>query len=42
MLARGEKYRCIECGLPYGADGFDLHYGLIENGPADHGINSLF
>jgi hypothetical protein len=34
MLARGEKYKCIECGLPYAADGFDLHYGRIENGPA--------
>ncbi len=34
MLARTEKYRCIECGLPYAADGFSLHYGRIENGPA--------
>ena len=34
MLARNDKYRCIECGLPYGADGFELHYGLFENGPA--------
>jgi hypothetical protein len=34
MLARTEKYRCIECGLPYGADEFAFHYGRIENGPA--------
>ena len=34
MLARPEKYRCIECGLPYGADTFDYHHGQIENGPA--------
>ncbi len=34
MLSRGEKYKCIECGLPYAADGFALHYGRIENGPA--------
>lgn len=34
MLARPEKYRRIECNLPYGADGFWLHEGLIENGPA--------
>ncbi len=34
MLARPEKYRCIECNLPYGADGFWLHEGQIDNGPA--------
>lgn len=34
MLARPERHRCIECGLPYGAEGFALHYGRIENGPA--------
>lgn len=34
MLARPEKYRCIECGLPYADEGFDLHYGRLENGPA--------
>ena len=34
MLALPEKYQCIECGLPYGAEGFDLHYGRTTNGPA--------
>lgn len=34
MLARPEKYKCIECGLPYAAEAFDLHYGRLENGPA--------
>lgn len=34
MLARNEKYRCVECGLSYAAEGFELHYGLIEHGPA--------
>lgn len=34
MLARPERYRCIECGLPYAAEEFALHYGRIENGPA--------
>ena len=34
MLARVEKYRCIECNLPYGADRFRLYGGRIENGPA--------
>ena len=34
MLARPEKYRCIECGVPYGADTFDYYHGGIENGPA--------
>ena len=34
MLARPEKYRCIECGLPYGAEEFALYEGRAENGPA--------
>ena len=34
MLARPERHRCIECGLPFGADGFQLHYGRLEEGPA--------
>lgn len=34
MLARPEKYRCIECGLPYGADTFQYYHGKIEDGPA--------
>jgi hypothetical protein len=41
MLARPEKYKCIECGLPFGADGFALYYGRLENGPAywsDRGV----
>jgi len=32
MLARTEKYRCIECGLAYGEPSFSLHG--IESGPA--------
>jgi hypothetical protein len=41
MLARPERYRCIECGLAYGEPGFHLHGGRIENGPAyftDRGV----
>jgi hypothetical protein len=41
MLARPETRRCIECGLPYGMEGFQYHYGNIDNGPAywaDRGI----
>lgn len=41
MLARPETYKCIECGLPFGADGFALHHGTLENGPAywcDRGV----
>jgi len=34
MLARPDKHRCIECGLPYEAESFALHYGRVENGPA--------
>ena len=34
MLARPDKYKCIECGLPYGADDFQLHHGQAANGPA--------
>lgn len=41
MLARPERHRCIECGLPFGADGFHLYHGQIEQGPAywcDRGV----
>ena len=41
MLARPERHRCIECGLPFGAAGFHLHYGRLEEGPAywcDRGV----
>ena len=41
MLARPERHRCIECGLPFGADNFHLHYGRLEEGPAywcDRGV----
>ena len=34
MLARPEKYRCIECSKLYGTEGFAYYEGLIENGPA--------
>jgi len=41
MLARPERHRCIECGLAYGEDGFDLHGGQLDHGPAywcDRGV----
>jgi hypothetical protein len=41
MLARTEKYRCIECGLAFGEPSFWLYGGRIENGPAywtDRGV----
>jgi hypothetical protein len=41
MLARPDVYRCVECGLPYRAQGFWYFHGNIENGPAywsDRGI----
>ena len=41
MLARPETYRCIECGLPYQANGFSYYHGELERGPAywtDRGI----
>jgi hypothetical protein len=34
MLARPETYRCIECGLPYQAAGFQYYHGELEKGPA--------
>lgn len=34
MLARPERYRCIECDLPYGNPLFALYEGKPENGPA--------
>ena len=39
MLARPEKFRCVECGLPYDAEGFHRHG--TEDGPAywcDRGV----
>ncbi len=41
MLARPEKFACIECGLPFGADDFAYHGGNIDHGPAyytDRGV----
>ena len=41
MLARTQKFRCIECGLAYGEPAFWLHYGRIDSGPAywtDRGV----
>ncbi len=41
MLARPETRRCIECGLPFGIEGFSYYEGRIDNGPAywsDRGI----
>lgn len=34
MLARPEKFNCIECGLSLGQDGFCHYRGKVENGPA--------
>lgn len=41
MLARRDAYSCIECGLPFRADGFWHHQGNIDNGAAywcDRGV----
>lgn len=41
MLARPEKFRCIECNLPFGAETFAYYHGEIEMGPAyytDRGV----
>jgi hypothetical protein len=41
MLAGPETHRCIECGLPIGADRFHHWQGRIANGPAiwsDRGV----
>lgn len=41
MLARPEKYLCIECSLPYGSETFQYYEGNIDNGPAywcDRGV----
>ncbi|WP_163269169.1 hypothetical protein [Chelativorans alearense] len=41
MLARPEKYQCIECGKAMGTPDFAYHEGRIEHGPAywcDRGI----
>jgi hypothetical protein len=34
MLAIPEKYRCIECGLPFGHDRFSYYEGDMDNGAA--------
>ena len=34
MLARAEKYRCIECGMLYGTETFAYYEGRIDLGPA--------
>lgn len=41
MLARPEKFRCIECGLPFGSAAFAYYHGEMENGAAywsDRGV----
>lgn len=41
MLARPEKFQCIECGKALDTPGFAYHQGRMENGPAywcDRGI----
>jgi len=41
MLARPEKFKCVECGRAMGTPGFAYYHGLIEKGPAywsDRGI----
>ncbi|APH71183.1 LIM domain-containing protein [Aquibium oceanicum] len=41
MLARPEKFRCVECGLAFGQEGFRNYYGKLDNGPAywcDRGV----
>jgi len=34
MLAVPEKYRCIECSLPFGHDRFAYYEGDMDNGAA--------
>lgn len=41
MLARPEKFSCLECGLPFGAATFSYYHGDIDMGPAywtDRGV----
>lgn len=41
MLARPEKFRCIECNLAFGEPGFACLRGDMGNGPAywtDRGV----
>lgn len=41
MLARPEKFRCVECGLAYGSDAFTHYAGKVDGGPAywcDRGV----
>lgn len=41
MLARPEKFTCIECGKAVGTPDFAYHQGRMDNGPAywsDRGI----
>ncbi len=34
MLARPEKYRCLECFRVFGSEEFAYHNGRMEDGPA--------
>lgn len=41
MLARPGKFACIECGLPFGSEGFAYYHGEFSRGPAyytDRGV----
>jgi hypothetical protein len=41
MLARPEKFKCVECGKALGTPEFSYHKGRIDHGPAywsDRGI----
>ncbi|MGH6760431.1 MAG: hypothetical protein ACRECW_02420 [Phyllobacterium sp.] len=41
MLARPDKFLCVECGLPYGAVAFHHYEDNIDNGAAywcDRGV----
>ena len=41
MLARPEKFRCVECGLPFGSPLFHYYHGEIGQGAAywsDRGV----
>ena len=41
MLAPSDKFRCIECGKPFGMPGFAYHHGNPDDGPAyfsDRGV----
>ncbi|MBP0438769.1 hypothetical protein [Tianweitania sediminis] len=34
MLARTDRYDCVECGLPYGDENFALDHGRLDYGAA--------